>query len=207
MGTCSLFHIAPVNCSRVSNLSLKVAKIIHTHTHTHTLHVQSFFYTTVKWCDKGGQKRRKSNVSSKWPPELSAQHHRGPLWTLQRWSLWKRSWKDLSGLSLPVYMEQVSFHSCTRLNQNSADFFAPHQYEDLLSSVSSFALACLDVGSGVVECLCKRGHSGSRCERCVCWLGGDMNQTHYLHTNIIIGIKMFHLALYCPRLNARHTVH
>ncbi|XP_070764977.1 laminin subunit alpha-3 [Enoplosus armatus] len=31
---------------------------------------------------------------------------------------------------------------------------------------SKFALACLDVGSGVVECLCKRGYSGARCERC-----------------------------------------
>ncbi|XP_060887535.1 laminin subunit alpha-3 isoform X1 [Labrus mixtus] len=30
----------------------------------------------------------------------------------------------------------------------------------------SFALACLDIGSGVVECLCKRGYSGARCERC-----------------------------------------
>ncbi|XP_005479284.1 laminin subunit alpha-3 isoform X2 [Oreochromis niloticus] len=31
---------------------------------------------------------------------------------------------------------------------------------------NNFALACLDVGSGVVECLCKRGYSGVRCERC-----------------------------------------
>nr|XP_033477951.1 laminin subunit alpha-3 [Epinephelus lanceolatus] len=31
---------------------------------------------------------------------------------------------------------------------------------------NNFALACLDIGSGVVECLCKRGYSGARCERC-----------------------------------------
>ncbi|XP_035763469.1 laminin subunit alpha-3 [Neolamprologus brichardi] len=31
---------------------------------------------------------------------------------------------------------------------------------------NNFALACLDVGSGVVECLCKHGYSGVRCERC-----------------------------------------
>ncbi|XP_068581622.1 laminin subunit alpha-3 isoform X2 [Cebidichthys violaceus] len=31
---------------------------------------------------------------------------------------------------------------------------------------NNFALACLDVGSGVVECLCKRGYSGARCQRC-----------------------------------------
>uniref|UniRef100_UPI0037E6FAA4 laminin subunit alpha-3 n=1 Tax=Semicossyphus pulcher TaxID=241346 RepID=UPI0037E6FAA4 len=31
---------------------------------------------------------------------------------------------------------------------------------------NNFALACLDVGSGSVECLCKRGFSGGRCERC-----------------------------------------
>ncbi|XP_044054261.1 laminin subunit alpha-3 isoform X2 [Siniperca chuatsi] len=31
---------------------------------------------------------------------------------------------------------------------------------------NNFALACLDIGSGVVECLCKRNYSGSRCERC-----------------------------------------
>ncbi|KAF0042389.1 hypothetical protein F2P81_005921 [Scophthalmus maximus] len=29
---------------------------------------------------------------------------------------------------------------------------------------NSFAMACLDIGSGVVDCLCKRGYSGSRCE-------------------------------------------
>ncbi|XP_049573616.1 laminin subunit alpha-3 isoform X1 [Syngnathus scovelli] len=28
------------------------------------------------------------------------------------------------------------------------------------------ALACMNVGAGVVECLCKRGYAGSRCERC-----------------------------------------
>ncbi|XP_028259612.1 laminin subunit alpha-3 isoform X2 [Parambassis ranga] len=31
---------------------------------------------------------------------------------------------------------------------------------------NNFALGCLDVGSGVFECLCKRGYSGARCERC-----------------------------------------
>ncbi|XP_054875241.1 laminin subunit alpha-3 isoform X3 [Amphiprion ocellaris] len=31
---------------------------------------------------------------------------------------------------------------------------------------NNFALACMDVGSGVVECLCRRGYSGARCERC-----------------------------------------
>ncbi|XP_051232166.1 laminin subunit alpha-3 isoform X2 [Dicentrarchus labrax] len=31
---------------------------------------------------------------------------------------------------------------------------------------NNFALACLDIGSGVVECLCKRGYNGARCERC-----------------------------------------
>ncbi|XP_034561522.1 laminin subunit alpha-3 [Notolabrus celidotus] len=31
---------------------------------------------------------------------------------------------------------------------------------------NNFASACLDIGSGVVECLCKRGYSGARCERC-----------------------------------------
>ncbi|KAG7228737.1 hypothetical protein INR49_008515, partial [Caranx melampygus] len=31
---------------------------------------------------------------------------------------------------------------------------------------SNFALACLDIGSGEVECLCKRGYSGAKCERC-----------------------------------------
>ncbi|XP_070688258.1 laminin subunit alpha-3 [Pempheris klunzingeri] len=31
---------------------------------------------------------------------------------------------------------------------------------------NNFALACLDIGSGVTECLCKRGYSGTRCERC-----------------------------------------
>uniref|UniRef100_A0A8D3CTX3 Laminin, alpha 3 n=1 Tax=Scophthalmus maximus TaxID=52904 RepID=A0A8D3CTX3_SCOMX len=31
---------------------------------------------------------------------------------------------------------------------------------------NNFAMACLDIGSGVVDCLCKRGYSGSRCERC-----------------------------------------
>ncbi|XP_069378466.1 laminin subunit alpha-3-like [Paralichthys olivaceus] len=31
---------------------------------------------------------------------------------------------------------------------------------------NNFALACLDIGSGVVDCLCKRGYSGSTCERC-----------------------------------------
>ncbi|XP_067369206.1 laminin subunit alpha-3 isoform X2 [Channa argus] len=31
---------------------------------------------------------------------------------------------------------------------------------------NNFALACLDVGLGEVECLCKRGYSGVRCERC-----------------------------------------
>ncbi|XP_055364396.1 laminin subunit alpha-3 isoform X2 [Betta splendens] len=31
---------------------------------------------------------------------------------------------------------------------------------------NSFALACLDVGAGEVECLCRRGYAGARCERC-----------------------------------------
>ncbi|XP_058495004.1 laminin subunit alpha-3 isoform X2 [Solea solea] len=31
---------------------------------------------------------------------------------------------------------------------------------------NNFALACLDIGSGVVQCLCKRGYSGFSCERC-----------------------------------------
>lgn len=43
--------------------------------------------------------------------------------------------------------------------------FALHECEDVISSLRSFALACLEVGSGVVECLCKQGYSGSRCER------------------------------------------
>ncbi|XP_047442348.1 laminin subunit alpha-3 [Mugil cephalus] len=34
------------------------------------------------------------------------------------------------------------------------------------STQNNFALACMDVGSGVVECLCKRGYSGATCERC-----------------------------------------
>ncbi|XP_037626152.1 laminin subunit alpha-3-like [Sebastes umbrosus] len=45
---------------------------------------------------------------------------------------------------------------------------------------NNFALACLDVGSGAVECLCKRGYSGARCERCAfgyygspMWYGGS----------------------------------
>ncbi|XP_031167386.2 laminin subunit alpha-3-like [Sander lucioperca] len=31
---------------------------------------------------------------------------------------------------------------------------------------NSFALACLDISSGGVECLCKRGYRGATCERC-----------------------------------------
>nr|XP_057929016.1 laminin subunit alpha-3 isoform X2 [Doryrhamphus excisus] len=31
---------------------------------------------------------------------------------------------------------------------------------------NNWALACQDIGSGVVECLCKPGYAGSRCERC-----------------------------------------
>ncbi|XP_073332501.1 laminin subunit alpha-3 [Pagrus major] len=31
---------------------------------------------------------------------------------------------------------------------------------------NSFALACMDVGSGEVGCLCRLGYSGARCERC-----------------------------------------
>ncbi|XP_045905978.1 laminin subunit alpha-3-like [Micropterus dolomieu] len=31
---------------------------------------------------------------------------------------------------------------------------------------NNFALACLDIGAVVVECLCKHGYSGARCERC-----------------------------------------
>ncbi|XP_007550697.1 laminin subunit alpha-3 isoform X2 [Poecilia formosa] len=34
------------------------------------------------------------------------------------------------------------------------------------STHNNFAVACLDVSPGVVECLCKRGYSGARCERC-----------------------------------------
>ncbi|XP_061682071.1 laminin subunit alpha-3 isoform X2 [Syngnathoides biaculeatus] len=35
------------------------------------------------------------------------------------------------------------------------------------------ALACLDVGSGAIECLCKRGYAGSRCGRCAFGYYGD----------------------------------
>ncbi|XP_071343066.1 laminin subunit alpha-3 isoform X2 [Trachinotus anak] len=31
---------------------------------------------------------------------------------------------------------------------------------------NNFALACLNIGSGEVDCLCKRGYTGARCERC-----------------------------------------
>ncbi|XP_008405636.1 laminin subunit alpha-3 isoform X2 [Poecilia reticulata] len=34
------------------------------------------------------------------------------------------------------------------------------------STHNNFAVACLDISPGVVECLCKRGYSGARCERC-----------------------------------------
>ncbi|XP_032429201.1 laminin subunit alpha-3-like [Xiphophorus hellerii] len=33
------------------------------------------------------------------------------------------------------------------------------------STHNNFAVACLDISPGVVECLCKRGYSGARCER------------------------------------------
>ncbi|XP_061540188.1 laminin subunit alpha-3-like [Phycodurus eques] len=38
---------------------------------------------------------------------------------------------------------------------------------------NNWALACLNVSSGVVECLCKRGYAGSRCERCAFGYYGD----------------------------------
>ncbi|XP_067453634.1 laminin subunit alpha-3 [Thunnus thynnus] len=31
---------------------------------------------------------------------------------------------------------------------------------------NNFALACMDIGSGAIECLCKPNYSGTRCERC-----------------------------------------
>ncbi|XP_059197249.1 laminin subunit alpha-3-like [Centropristis striata] len=31
---------------------------------------------------------------------------------------------------------------------------------------NNFASACLDIGSGAVQCLCKRGYRGARCDRC-----------------------------------------
>ncbi|KAM3619703.1 uncharacterized protein V6R79_012335 [Siganus canaliculatus] len=34
------------------------------------------------------------------------------------------------------------------------------------SAENNFALACLDIGAGVIDCLCKRGYSGATCERC-----------------------------------------
>ncbi|XP_072771154.1 laminin subunit alpha-3-like [Nerophis lumbriciformis] len=58
---------------------------------------------------------------------------------------WRRCQKDLPCLPVSLYLEQVSPPSNAR---------------------SSMAWACLDVGSGVVECLCKPGYEGSTCERC-----------------------------------------
>uniref|UniRef100_H3DJT5 Laminin, alpha 3 n=1 Tax=Tetraodon nigroviridis TaxID=99883 RepID=H3DJT5_TETNG len=34
------------------------------------------------------------------------------------------------------------------------------------STRNNFAVACLDIGSGVMECLCKRGYIGANCGRC-----------------------------------------
>jgi len=64
---------------------------------------------------------------------------------------------------------------CPRTRNKSVTFLSPlalllcvsTNYVFLLC-LCSFALACLDVGSGVVECLCRRGYGGAACERCVC---------------------------------------
>lgn len=67
---------------------------------------------------------------------------------------------------MPLHMEQVSlsllpgFMKLTR-------FLSGSVWRSYLL-FPSFALACLDIGSGEVECSCKRGYSGAKCERFVC---------------------------------------
>lgn len=76
----------------------------------------------------------------------------------------------------------------TQLNRSRL-IFALHKYEDLIPSLCSFALACLDVGSGEVECLCKRGYSGAKCERWVCCSRCDtiIKHKYGLHFKTFIG--------------------
>lgn len=80
-----------------------------------------------------------------------------------------------SGPAMPVHARPQGTSQLfylTQLNQRQL-IFVLHQYKDLISSLCSFGLACLDIGSGVVECLCKRGYIGANCERWACCLRSD----------------------------------
>lgn len=95
---------------------------------------------------------------------MSVQHYRKSLWALQGGLFWRSREQNLSCLSMSLCREQVSLCSCPTLPaQFSFRLFCMNK--KTFTFCFSFALACLDVGSGVVECLCKRGYSGVRCER------------------------------------------
>lgn len=65
----------------------------------------------------------------------------------------------MPGLSVPLRQEQVCFFFFLLF------LVVACLQEKLILSVCSFGVACLDIGSGVMECLCKRGYIGANCER------------------------------------------
>lgn len=87
--------------------------------------------------------------------------------TLQRGLLWKRCSENMQTVPVPIQcaIEQVSEKSKTPLNSIIKLTHVNQEVNHLFSN--SFAVGCQDV-YGDIQCVCRAGYTGDRCERSVC---------------------------------------
>lgn len=116
--------------------------------------------------------------------ELPVQHSWGSLWALQGGLLWQRSSEDVQNLSMPLQRGDIQVGGIKKKKKhkkrNPTTLMHQSAYIYIFKCIiclclGSFALGCREV-YGDIQCVCKTGYTGERCERWAsiklfaCWL-------------------------------------